>query len=433
MKKIIITGIRGVPAEHGGFETFAENIAVYLVKNGWHVTVYCQESISERNDVYESNWQGVKRIHIPVKGEGAKSTIIFDYLSIKNASKQSGIVLTLGYNTGLFNLLFRLKGMHNIINMDGIEWKRDKWKWHERAWLYLNERVSCLIGSHLVADHPEIKNHLTTRVADNKVTMIPYGAREVVMADPSLLKVFNIEPKAIWSKVNPNEDLIGSYSTAEASYFLNEADGSLKQKRNINKIFGFYLGATFSKRVVDKYPELIFRVPYVKSLFPDAKFLFLVRNGWDTCSSIEKWSERLSTCSAEGTHDWWGVNNRKWSLLVEQIIKKDEYFKTVSYNLSDITSHVDMAALEWIATMRQGLKMLEKYPESILRVDYESLVKNPITTLADIEAFSQLTHDEKYIHYGECVLRPVEGSKSFDLHPEILPLFIETMEALNYQ
>jgi len=241
------------------------------------------------------------------------------------------------------------------------------------------------------------------------------------------------EPKAIWSKVNPNEDLIGSYSTAEASYFLNEADGSLKQKRNINKIFGFYLGATFSKRVVDKYPELIFRIPYVKSLFPDAKFLFLVRNGWDTCSSIEKWSERLSTCSAEGTHDWWGVNNRKWNLLVEQIIKKDEYFKTVSYNLSDITSHIDMAALEWIVTMRQGLKMLEKYPESILRVDYESLVKNPITTLADIEAFSELAHDEKYIHYGECVLRPVEGSKSFDLHPEILPLFIETMEALNYQ
>ena len=194
-KQISIQGIRGVPAEHGGFETFAENLAVYLVKNGWHVTVYCQESTLERNDVYESNWQGVKRIHIPVKGEGAKSTIIFDYLSIKNASKQSGIVLTLGYNTGIFNLLFRLKGKNNIINMDGIEWKRDKWKWHEKTWLYLNERASCLIGNHLVADHPEIKNHLTTRIANSKVSMIPYGAREVVTADPSLLKIFNIELK----------------------------------------------------------------------------------------------------------------------------------------------------------------------------------------------------------------------------------------------
>lgn len=195
MKQLIITGIRGVPASHGGFETFAENLAVYLVKQGWDVTVYCQESYENFGEVTESEWGGVRRIHIPVKGSGAKATVVFDYLSVRNALNQPGLVLTLGYNTALFNLWFRLKGKKNLINMDGIEWKRDKWAWYERVWLYFNERMGCLIGNHLIADHPEIKNHLKTRVSDEKITMIPYGARAVLTADESCLSPYGIQSK----------------------------------------------------------------------------------------------------------------------------------------------------------------------------------------------------------------------------------------------
>lgn len=191
-KHVVLLGIRGVPAQHGGFETFAENLAVYLVKQGWAVTVYCQESKDQLVDVFESEWEGVKRVHIPVNGDGAKASVVFDYLSVKHASKQSGLILTLGYNTALFNIVIRTKGIRNLINMDGIEWKREKWNWYEKLWLYLNERAGCLIGHHLIADHPEIKNHLVTRVSPDKVTMIPYGARCIDHADETLLKQYDL-------------------------------------------------------------------------------------------------------------------------------------------------------------------------------------------------------------------------------------------------
>jgi hypothetical protein len=42
-KHIRILGTRGAPAAHGGFETFAEHLAIYLVRRGWQVTVYCQQ------------------------------------------------------------------------------------------------------------------------------------------------------------------------------------------------------------------------------------------------------------------------------------------------------------------------------------------------------------------------------------------------------
>lgn len=184
MKELVITGIRGIPAAHGGFETFAENLALYLTSKGWKVTVYCQE---ESGDFYIDSWNDIKLIHIPVKSKGALGTIIFDLKSIIHSLKGNKLILTLGYNTAIFNFLYVLKGQKNVINMDGIEWKRDKWGSIAKAWFWLNERFGCWFGNHLIADHPRIKEHLETRVRSDKITMIPYGAHAVTLDNTSAI------------------------------------------------------------------------------------------------------------------------------------------------------------------------------------------------------------------------------------------------------
>ena len=191
-KELVVLGIRGLPAGHGGFETFAEYLCPFLIGKGWSVTVYCQEDGD--GVMYESEWQGVKRIHIPVKNEGPLGTIIFDLKSVWHARKNKGLHLTLGYNTACFNIIQRLYGITNVINMDGIEWKRQKWGSVAKTWFWLNERFGCWFGNHLVADHPKIEDHLATRVARKKITMISYGgpdvseANEAVLADYGLVK-----------------------------------------------------------------------------------------------------------------------------------------------------------------------------------------------------------------------------------------------------
>lgn len=193
-KSIAILGIRGIPAAHGGFETFAEYLSLYLAEREWDVTVYCQEDDGAQ-DIHEDVWRGVRRIFVPTKRSGALGTVEFDWKSIRHAAKERHpLVLTLGYNTASFCAFYKLSGVKNVINMDGIEWMRDKWKPHERAWLWLNERIGCLIGDHLVADHPQIKEHLKTRVSEEKITMIPYGARPVESADASCLDQYGLEP-----------------------------------------------------------------------------------------------------------------------------------------------------------------------------------------------------------------------------------------------
>jgi len=192
INKVTILGTRGIPAQHGGFETFAEHFSLYLKRKGWKVTVYCQEE--GKGSISEDNWKGIHRVHIPVTQEGAKGTIVFDWKSTCHARRQKGIILTLGYNTAVFCALYRLKGMKNIINMDGIEWQRDKWSFLERVWLYINEKAGALLGNHLVADHPQIKNHLANCISSDKITVIPYTADLLASANQTLLSPFHLLP-----------------------------------------------------------------------------------------------------------------------------------------------------------------------------------------------------------------------------------------------
>lgn len=191
-KTLRILGIRGVPAAHGGFETFAEHLALFLVECGWRVIVYCQElgDGPARHDV----WRGVERVTIPVKNDNVLASVVFDWKSISHAVQYDDLCLTLGYNTASFCLRLKMKGLVNLINMDGIEWSRAKWGPIAKTWFWLNDWAGCWLGDHLIADHPEIKAHLRTRVNESKITTIAYGADPILSADESLLSRFDLSP-----------------------------------------------------------------------------------------------------------------------------------------------------------------------------------------------------------------------------------------------
>ena len=192
-RSIAILGIRGVPAAHGGFETFAERFALHMRDRGWDVLVYCQESGT--GPVTEDEWEGIRRIHIPVSGDGPYSTVAFDWKAIRLAAKdRERLTLTLGYNTALFCMRLRLAGIWNFINMDGIEWARAKWGPIAKAWFYINDWAGCLIGNRLIADHPEIGKLLSTRVAQDKIDVIPYGSDRIEDASTSALIKWNLHP-----------------------------------------------------------------------------------------------------------------------------------------------------------------------------------------------------------------------------------------------
>lgn len=255
-----ILGTRGVPAAHGGFETFAEHLALFLVQRGWRVIVYCQEEGS--GPVFEDRWEGVERVHIPVAGDGPKSTIVFDWKATLHAAGRRDLCLTLGYNTAVFCALLRLKGVPNVINMDGIEWSRAKWGPVAKTWFWMNDWAGCWLGNHLVADHPEIKVHLSSRVRADKITTIAYGADRVDELPADAVHALGLEPGrylTLIARAEPENSILevvqgfsrrprgmqlavlGNYNEANAYHRAVKAAASAEVR---------FLGAIYDKPVV---------------------------------------------------------------------------------------------------------------------------------------------------------------------------------------
>jgi len=182
--RVLVLGTRGIPAAHGGFESFAEKLALFLVARGWKVTVYCQHNAGTAAERFTTDtWRGVERVNVQVAHSGALGTMEFDWHSLGHAAKRDGVCLVLGYNTAAFLFLLRLAHKKILINMDGIEWKRPKWSLLARGWFYINEWLGAWLGHRLVADHPAIESHLATRRPPRVIAMIPYGGDEITTAE----------------------------------------------------------------------------------------------------------------------------------------------------------------------------------------------------------------------------------------------------------
>lgn len=240
------------------------------------------------------------------------------------------------------------------------------------------------------------------------------------------------EPKAIWHLIHPQEDVIGSYSKTQGTFRLTSEDATDEMGQSAMQLFGAYLTSTCSRRLVDKYPELIFRVEFVRTLFPDARFILLVRNGWDTCHSIAAWSDRLGVHINGETHDWWGVNDRKWRLIVEQLVETDPVFSEIAGEIKQFDRHLDRAVVEWIVTMQEGLRLMQDSANSIHLVRFEDLTTHPDDTLAELCDFCELPTDGTFREYARQTLHPVPARKPFKMHPKVNPIFHDTMERLRY-
>jgi glycosyltransferase involved in cell wall biosynthesis len=261
MRKLVrILGIRGIPAAHGGFETFAEKLALFLIAQGWRVVVYCQEDGS--GPVVEDCWQGVERVRIPTAVPGPRGTIVFDWKATLHAARHDDLCLTLGYNTAVFCALLRLRGIPNLINMDGIEWSRAKWGPLAKAWFWLNERAGCWLGNHLVADHPEIEAHLRTRVRGSKITTIPYGAEAIGDASPGPLAALGLEPGTYLTTIARPEpensllEIVEGFTRKPRGcrlVVLGQYDAGVAYHRAVTAAAGaevLFIGATYDKALV---------------------------------------------------------------------------------------------------------------------------------------------------------------------------------------
>lgn len=194
MLSLAILGTRGIPAKYGGFETFAEQLAIRLVKRGFHVTVYAE---AEESGLPDTWIQGVRVRYIARPRLGAASVVGFDCRCLADAHGQFDVVYMLGYGAAWACWVSRRMGQRVWLNVDGLEWARNKWGWSARTYLRWMEWVSSWAPSRIIADAQAIADHFRSRFPQAvPCSFIAYGADEVKanLHSPALLKAWGLVP-----------------------------------------------------------------------------------------------------------------------------------------------------------------------------------------------------------------------------------------------
>ena len=261
MKKIAIIGTVGIPAKYGGFETLTE----YLTKNlhdKYDITVYCSaKSYTEKLDTYN----GAHLKYVNLNANGAQS-IPYDIISLFGSLKFADTILVLGVSGCIVLPFVRLFSKKKIVvNIDGLEWKREKWGKYAKAFLKLSEKLAVMHADEVVTDNRVIQEYVKSEY-NKESTLIAYGADHVTeetlseslkekypfLNDNYAFKVCRIEPEnnahIIFEAFSEYEDL----NLVIIGNWLNSEYGkSLKRKYSKSKNI-FLLDPIYEQEILNQ-------------------------------------------------------------------------------------------------------------------------------------------------------------------------------------
>ncbi|MDP6653832.1 MAG: sulfotransferase domain-containing protein, partial [Gammaproteobacteria bacterium] len=100
--------------------------------------------------------------------------------------------------------------------------------------------------------------------------------------------------------------------------------------------------------------------------------------------------------------------------------------------IAEFSQATDMAAVEWMLSAREGITVLENYPNSSYRVKYEDLVSQPESVISDILEFCELEPDRTVTHFAQKELNERSVCAGLDLHPVIFEHFRRMMLEFGY-
>lgn len=195
MKNITIIGTQGVPANYGGFESLVENLIGEYKSEEIQYTVFCSSK-----DMPEKlcEYKGAKLRYVPLRANGAQS-IPYDIWSFFKVSKKTDVILVLGVSGCLILPLYRLFSKKKVvINIDGLEHRREKWGKMAKTFLKFSEKLAVKYADIIISDNKGIQDYVKEEYGKDSV-LIAYGGDHVIRdIDPvfekSILDRFSMTP-----------------------------------------------------------------------------------------------------------------------------------------------------------------------------------------------------------------------------------------------
>ena len=249
------------------------------------------------------------------------------------------------------------------------------------------------------------------------------------------------EPRTLWLYADP-----GRHHDE-----FDESNATDKVKEYIRKQFLKFQERHENRVVIEKTPANILKIPYVRAIFPEATYLFIVRSPFSFISSVElKWQRTLTGM---------GIRRRLQSTPMTQLhhyagrFVKQYFDKRVlrrKYQSlwgpryqgieQDLQTHdlLTVIARQWSVGSRKAEKDLALFePGRVLRLRYEDFVEDPISDLERICAHCGLEMTKDMVRAANEWVAPDRQLKWQRFDPRdlarILPEIDDEMQRHGYE
>jgi glycosyltransferase involved in cell wall biosynthesis len=209
--RIALFGGRGLPHTYGGAEAFFLELAPRLVQRGHEVIVYNRRSLFREKP---KSYKGVRLIYLPsieTKSLGTPThtlACVFDVL-FRNVD----VMMSVNVANAFHLVVPRLFGKNVACNVDGLDWKRDKWGAFAKKYFYWNARsVGKICPKGIITDAQEMRR-IYLEEFGTPSACITYGANIERSENPEVVRQYGLEPNQYYliaSRMVPenNADLI---------------------------------------------------------------------------------------------------------------------------------------------------------------------------------------------------------------------------------
>jgi glycosyltransferase involved in cell wall biosynthesis len=208
--KIAIIGSRGYPYIYSGYETLVRELAERLAGQGVSVTVYCHRNLfcDRPKEV-----KGIRLVYLPTIERKILSQFIHSLQAMLHACfSRTDVILVVNSANGPFGLLTRIFGKRTVINVDGLEWLRPKWRGLGGRYFHWASGLAARLYDRVVTDSLEMQRVYREEFGA-ETNMIAYGADIGPVADAGKLDQWGLQPRQYYLVVarlvpDNNTDLI---------------------------------------------------------------------------------------------------------------------------------------------------------------------------------------------------------------------------------
>jgi hypothetical protein len=249
------------------------------------------------------------------------------------------------------------------------------------------------------------------------------------------------EPRTLWLYADPGR----------RHDEFDEDDASQKVKDYIRSRFLKYQTRHDNRRIMEKTPANILKVPYVHAVFPEATYLYITRNPFSYISSMElKWQRTKTLKGLRRTLEDTPPSQLPYyasrfaeHFVLHKVLKK-KYISIYGPRYKDIEQDLNehdklrVIARQWAICSRKAREHIAKLGNGrVVSFRYEDLVADPHTMFRRIYDHCELEYTDDMLRMAQEMVDPGRQEKwrRFDRQQlnTILPEIQEEMEACGYE